>query len=85
MYRYLDSPEVNPPAAPPIVDVAHVPESVTGTSALTEALEEWRRSQEAVEEEKQLQANVSDLAVRLARLESMVAEILQTLTKGASS
>jgi hypothetical protein len=85
LVRYLASPVTSP-----IVDVAHVPEfvpeSTTPEPTLEEAHEEWRKSQEAEEDEVQfsaLQANVHDLSARLLNLESMVAEILQTLTKGA--
>lgn len=56
-------------------------------TTLDELHEEWRKSQEVVsdaEELSALQANVHDLSVRLVKLESMVAEILQTLTEGAS-
>lgn len=81
LVRYLDSP------APEVR--AHVPELASEPTlepTLEEAHEEWRKSQEVVSDAEQfsaLQANVHDLSARLVKLESMVAEVLQTLTKGA--
>jgi hypothetical protein len=64
---------------------AHVP-APASEPTLEEAHEQWRKSQEVVSDKEHfsaLQANVHDLSARLVKLESMVAEVLQTLTKGA--
>ena len=76
LVRYLD--------ATVTAEDPHVPEPASGPT-LEEVHEEWRKSQEVVSDAEKfsaLQANVHDNSARLVKLESMVAEVLQTLTKG---